>query len=307
MQFPFTISSDIDLGARVAAAMVERDPDVTIRAGDVPSSLEKVEEEGVSYQLKRGEFLLNVPDGSRLFVKDGRTITYSRGPETGDRDLTLFILGSAWGALCYQRGLIPIHASANISDGRIMAFTGQSGAGKSTLAANLARRGYPFFTDDTLIFDPAAAGSQAICFAGQKQLKLWGDALEVTGAEALHPVREHAAIDKHFAVPPAPSELAVAPLAKLFVLGRARGDAKEANQLKRCNGSSALQVIRRNLYRPHYAEPLMGRKPLFLALKRLFETVEVYEFTRLLGEDNYEAALDFLENEFRAPSQPAEQ
>ena len=133
MQFPFTISSDIDLGARVAAAMVERDPDVTIRAGDVPSSLEKVEEEGVSYQLKRGEFLLNVPDGSRLFVKDGRTITYSRGPETGDRDLTLFILGSAWGALCYQRGLLPLHASAVIRDGKVHAFTGQSGAGKSTL------------------------------------------------------------------------------------------------------------------------------------------------------------------------------
>lgn len=302
MTFPFTIATDVDLGPRLTASVVDGDADVAIREGEVPASIES-ELEGVAYQLRRGEFLLNVPDGSRLYVRDGQEIVYQRGPDTGDRDIVLFILGTAFGALCYQRGLIPIHASANVAQDGIVAFTGHSGAGKSTLAANLARRGYPFFTDDTLIFDPDDKGEGAVCFAGQKQLKLWRDAIKVTGAEQLDPVREAHAIDKHYAVPPQPSALEVAPLAKLFILKRARGDATEANSLRRFHGTDALSIIRRNLYRPHYAEALLGRKPLFLGLKRLLESVEVYEFVRKIGEENYEPALDFI-SEAIGPAQP---
>lgn len=294
VSFPFTISTDIDLGDRLNAARVEQGADVSISHGDVPVSLDDPAVEGVSYQIKRGEFLLNVPDGSRLYVRDGQEIVYQRGEETGDRDIVLFILGTAWGTLCYQRGLIPIHASGNIVDGKIVAFTGVSGAGKSTMAANLALRGYPFFSDDTLIFDPANSGDGAICYAGQKQLKLWSDAIEMTGSEAIEPVRERNAIDKHYAVPPAPSELTIAPLAKLYFLKRTRGDATEPNTIKPFRGFQALQAIRKNLYRPHYAEALLGRKALFVALKQLLENVEVYEFVRQLGEDNYEPALDFI-------------
>lgn len=291
--FPFSISTDIDLGPRLTAAIIDHGADVTVREGNVPSSIE-AEAEGVAYQLRKGEFLLNVPDGSRLYVRDGSEITYQRGAETGDRDIVLFILGTAFGALCYQRGLIPIHASANVVDDGIVAFTGHSGAGKSTLAANLAQRGLPFFTDDTLIFDPDAEGHGAICHAGQKQLKLWGDAIKTVGAEQLDPVREAAAIDKHYAIPPQLSELTVAPLRKLFVLRRARGDATVANELNRLLGSAALPVIRRNLYRPHFAEVLLGRKRLFMALKGLLESVEVYNFTRRRGAQNYDAAIEFI-------------
>lgn len=304
MSFPFSIATDIDLGPRLAASIVARDADVSIREGEVPESIE-AEIQGVAYQLRRDEFLLKVPDGSRMHVRDGREIVYQRGPDSGDRDVIIFLLGTAFGALCYQRGLIPIHASANIVDGGIVAFTGHSGAGKSTLAANLAQRGFPFFTDDTLIFDPAAAGDGAICYAGQKQLKLWRDAIKATGAEQLEPVREAGSIDKHYAVPPQPSELTVAPLRKLFILSRAKGNVFQQNSLTRFRGTDALQIIRRNLYRPHYAEPLLGRKQLFLALKRLLETIEVYEFSRKLGDENYEPALDFISEAIQTVTPPS--
>ena len=293
MSFPFTIASDIDLGPRLTAAVVETDADVIIREGDVPKSID-AEAEGVTYQIRPGEFLLDIPGGSRMYVHAGKEIRYSRGPDAGDRDITLFLLGTAFGALCYQRGLIPIHASANVVEGEVVAFTGHSGAGKSTLAANLAQRGYPFFTDDTLIFDPGADRQQAICHAGQKQLKLWGDAIDTIGAEKLDSVRDGQVIDKYYAEPPIQSDLSVAPLAKLFVIRRARGDTREANSLNAMRGADALQVIRRNLYRPHFAEILLGRRPLFEALKQLLECVEVYEFTRRLGRDNYETAIEFI-------------
>lgn len=296
MPFPFTVSADIDLGARVTAASVDRDADVTVCEGDVPATI-GAENGALRYQLKPGEFLLNAPDGSRHYVKDGRTIIYSRGEGSHDSDLTLFLLGSAWGALCYQRGLIPIHASGNLINGKVFAFTGHSGAGKSTLAANLAKRGHEFFTDDTLIFDPAADGRGALCYAGQKQLKLWGDAVQKTGAEALQPVRANADMDKHYAAPPSPSAATVAELAKLYVLRRAQSNAPERNTIERLSGSEALQAFRRNLFRPQYAEVLMGRKALFMGLKKLFESVEVYDFRREFGPDNYETAINFVEAE----------
>ncbi|MCK0127770.1 ATP-binding cassette domain-containing protein [Erythrobacter sp. F6033] len=293
MKFPFTIKSDIELGHRSTALVVDRDADVIIREGDVPDAIES-KLDGAAFQIKRGEFLHNIPDGSSLYVNDGREIIYRRGPQTTDRDLALFILGSAWGAVCYQRGLIPIHASANIADGKIVAFTGHSGAGKSTLAANLAVRGYSFFTDDTLIFDQTSNAAEAICFAGQKQLKLWRDAIEVTGATALHPVRQDETVDKHFAVPPSPSDLIAAPLDRLFVITRSRNDAKEPNTIVNLKGSEALLAIRANLYRPHYAEILMGRSALFLGLKQLADKVKVARFVRQTGEENYDAALDYI-------------
>lgn len=307
--YPFTIDSDIDLGAQLAACRLETGADVTIREGQVPETIE-ASAEGVAYQIRPGEALIKIPDGSRLLVTQGREITYQRGPQNGDRDMVLFILGTAWGALCFQRGLIPIHASANIVDGRIIAFTGHSGAGKSTLAANLARRGLPFFTDDTLIFDPSldeADGTRAaMCYAGQKRLKLWGDALETTGATALDPVREFHAIDKHYAVPPRQSELRLAPLDKLFVLGVGQGDAREPNRLETLRGAAALRAIRRNLYREHFAEVLLGRSVLFLGLKKLVETVEVHHFIRTMSPDNYDPAIDFIGARIQAEAEVGE-
>ncbi len=244
VSFPFTISSDVPLGAQLSACSLETGADVIVREGIVPKKIE-ASIKGVAYQLRKGEALITIPDGSRLHVTNGSQITYQRGPQTGDRDIVLFILGTAWGALCYQRGLIPIHASGNIVNGQVVAFTGNSGAGKSTLAANLARRGYPFFSDDTLIFDPAlenADGSgKAMCFAGQKQLKLWGDAIAATGTQALDPVRDFAAIDKHYTLPPEPSETRLAPLGKPFCPGaRARrcGRGQPAREADRGCGAA---------------------------------------------------------------------
>lgn len=290
---PFTITSDLDLGAKISGALVARDADVSITEGDVPESIEATHS-GAAFQLRAGEFLLLVPDGSRILVREGREIIYSKGPDAADQDIVLFVMGSAWGALCYQRDLIPIHASANLVDGKIVAFTGHSGAGKSTLAANLANHGCPFFTDDTLIFDPSAQGDGAMCFSGQKQLKLWRDAIDATGTDALAPVRVNKPIDKHYAQPPQASEITFAPLKTLFLLKRARGDATKANDIVRLHGGPALQAFRRNLYRPQYAEGLVGRKRLFTALKHLLEQVELFEYTRLTEPSNYEPGVEFV-------------
>jgi len=65
----------------------------------------------------------------------------------------LYLLGSAWGALCYQRDLLVLHASAVRVDGRAVAFCGRPGMGKSTLAAWLAESGHALVSDDLARFE----------------------------------------------------------------------------------------------------------------------------------------------------------
>ena len=80
------------------------------------------------------------PDGQRIAARDealvldypparfrieaGQTITIEPNPGSSERDIRTFVLGSAFGAICHQRGLLPLHASVVEIDGRAVAFVG---------------------------------------------------------------------------------------------------------------------------------------------------------------------------------------
>ena len=66
------------------------------------------------------------------------------------KDIEILLFGPVWAALCHQRGLLPLHASAIVTRGGIAAFAGHRGAGKSTTAALLSLLGYELVTDDVL-------------------------------------------------------------------------------------------------------------------------------------------------------------
>jgi len=54
-------------------------------------------------------------------VLEGRKIVVILEPGANQAEIRLFLLGSAWGALCYQRGLLVLHASAVRVDGEAVA------------------------------------------------------------------------------------------------------------------------------------------------------------------------------------------
>jgi hypothetical protein len=66
------------------------------------------------------------------------------------KDIEIFLFGPVWAALCHQRGLLPLHASAIVTGGGITAFAGHCGTGKSTTAALLGLLDYELVTDDIL-------------------------------------------------------------------------------------------------------------------------------------------------------------
>ena len=122
-----------------------------------------------------------VIDGiARFAVRNGNEIIVSPEPGVPERNVRLYLLGSAMGILLHQRGLLPLHANAIEIDGKAVAFMGPSGSGKSTLAAWFHDQGYCVIADDVLVVRFDQEGQAQAC-AGLPRLRLWKDVLEATG------------------------------------------------------------------------------------------------------------------------------
>lgn len=296
-QTPFTVSADLELGTRVAPFLRAHGADVVIAEGSVPDRLPDAVESGAAFETTERRFLLHVPQGASFLVEDGTRITYARNGAS-DRDVALFLLGSAWGALCYQRRLLPLHASGVVRSGRVTAFTGQSGAGKSTLAAALSARGLDFFTDDVLIIDPAElSGTRPACYAGQKDMKLWADALALTGTEKGEAVRDAPDFKKFFAMPATTEASGRGVLDSLVILKNENVRRDRAPvEIERISGAKAVKRLRESVYRLRFGNAIAGRQWLYTALARLSASVEVYTFDRPLVKSEFSASTDAIKD-----------
>src|SRR5262249_42847204 len=138
-----------------------------------------------------GQLICHVAGVASMLVRDGNEIVIDRAPNSTDEDIRLFLLGSAFGALLHQRGVIVLHGSTiKINEDAAILFVGHSGMGKSTLAAVLHRRGYPWIGDDVCAITFGTDGTPFVAPA-YPQTKLAPDALDHLGIDgsSLRPVR----------------------------------------------------------------------------------------------------------------------
>ena len=176
----------------------------------------------------------------------------------------------------------------------VHAFTGPSGAGKSTLAAALAARGRTFFTDDVLILDPERLDPVPLCFTGQKDLKLWQDAIDLTGAERGAPVRGVHGFEKYFALPRNETEKVAGRLANLVILAEER--VRHGPGIEPISGGRAVTQLVSSVYRPRFALAIMGRRALYEGLTKLVGHVRVHSFRRRVDTREFEAGITFIDD-----------
>src|SRR5690242_18684681 len=117
--FGLRVRSSIAL-AELIPATGEGAADVVIDEGKVP------EPEGGSGLIPVAKGLvLVVPKVGRYRIQSGSSITVETHPGVPDRNVRLFLLGSAFGALLHQRGMLPLHANAIEIGGKAIAFMGE--------------------------------------------------------------------------------------------------------------------------------------------------------------------------------------
>src|SRR5437773_792073 len=157
--YGLNISSEIECPELVLANGAA---DVRVRFGPVPERLENPGGLGAWYQVSEQELLLTPHHVAHFWVTNGRDVVIQRAPNASDEDIRAFLLGSVFGGLLYQRGYLPLHASAIETHLGAVAFAGPVGLGKSTLAAVLHKRGYPVVADDLCAASLTAYGKPLV-------------------------------------------------------------------------------------------------------------------------------------------------
>lgn len=265
--FGLQIDSELEL-PELYAGQADRSPDVTIRVRKIP--LESGRGTGV-HPTPAGALLV-IEEAGRFLVEGGIQIIVEPSHAASVRNVRLFLLGSAFGLLLHQRGLLPLHANAVEIESKVVAFMGASGAGKSTLTSWFANRGFPLIADDVSVVDFSAA--MPVVQPGLPRIRLRPEVLEAHGEDpGDYPLsfEGDGAYDKRDVL---------LPLSRTVTEPRQIGAlvelAREGPLIKRLQGAEAAEVIISHTYRGAFVRPLRLSEAHWRMCMRLVERVPVY-------------------------------
>jgi hypothetical protein len=290
--FGLHISSELPL-PELDSVLSDGSPDVTIRRGSVPVAMACGEPQGLS--VRPDGAVLNIIGVARYWIRAGCEIIVEPCPGASDRNLRLFLLGSAFAAVLHQRGLLPLHANAIEFEGRAVAFMGHSGAGKSTLAAWFHDRGFNILADDVCVVRTEAG--KTFAHTGIPRLRLWKDALELTGRSVSDYEASFDDAEK-YNLPTAsrPSSDRIE-LSHVYLLVKAADAAPAISRLK---GVEAVEALIENTYRGRYL-PMMGASQQhLLQCLELVNNVPVFRAKRVWGTEGFDDQATLLEEHARA-------
>jgi len=117
-------------------------------------------------------------DGTEFWFDRAGTTLYATWPESSSIENTaLYLLGPVLALVLRYRGVVCLHASAVVIDGRAIAFVGPEEAGKSTTAAAFARKGFAILSDDVVPLQEQ--NGVFLALPGSPQLRLWPESVEM--------------------------------------------------------------------------------------------------------------------------------
>lgn len=267
-------------------------PTATVRFGTIPKAVQVPLTKASWFHAtpQRLEFL--IPGIGRYLVTEGREVLIEAVDGASESDLRVFLMGSAFGALLYQRGVLPLHASSVRVSGSCVAFLGESGDGKSTQAAVLHRAGYPVAGDD--ICPVSISGeTNVVADCGFPRLKLWSDALDSLGVDRNGLERSCVDRDKYDVVTYDPDRLKRMPLAAAYLLEYA-ADRHDVG-IERIRGQSCLPQMLRHTYRYCFVDGLDCTQRHFHTCMQLAKFVPIFRLRRLRGANSYADTVQLLE------------
>lgn len=164
--FGLAIHSEVEL-PQLPPGDAAAPPDLVIVTGTVAPSLHS------EIGCRRGRMF----DDFRYEATAGCEVVIEPLPGAAAHNIADGIMSRVLTIIAYQRGLLPLHASAVDVGGQVIAVSGQSGAGKSTMAALLVARGGRVVADDMLVL----AGDGALAWPGAGGFKLSSKSLARIG------------------------------------------------------------------------------------------------------------------------------
>lgn len=220
-------------------------------------------------------------------VRGGRSITVWPAAGAEERDIEIFLFGPVWATLCYQRGLLPLHASAILTDGRITAFAGRSGVGKSTTAALMHALNYQLFADDILPID-FDKNSVPGAWPYLRRLKLEKDLIVQLALTAGEPVSKRLDKDKYFVHPKYTAYDKWSRLERLYLLEN--DPTTSGNSIDRIVGAEAVRALIDQTYLRDFVEGSRRFNDHLAFCNLLASKIAIYRLRRSLFSAGSELA-----------------
>lgn len=269
--------------------------DIFIRFGSVPNQLINPTGFGVVYQTTKDTFLLNLDQIARYQVRNGNEITIEPAPGADDDAIRLFLLGSCFGALLFQRGLLPLHGSAIATPKGAVVFVGASGHGKSTLAGAFHQHGYQVLSDDVTAITIKDGVPHVL--PAYPRLMLWADAVERLGVNRSHLRPARAQLEKfhyRFEQPPLNDEY---PLHAIYLLAPTNNASITITPLP---GFDKIQKLNDNTYRSQFLTGMKLAETHFRQIVTVAQHARVARVTRPDNSYQIEELVSLLQEDFLA-------
>lgn len=287
--YNLSIASDIDLPELLPdwTESSALPADVQIRfAGVQHQALMNAQQLGPFLWANRENLLLEVPHVARFLVQNGNAIAIDPAPGIDEDSIRVFLLGSAMGALLFQRGHLVLHGNAIRIGDQCMVCVGHSGAGKSTLAAGFMQRGYEVLADDVVPVDQ-------VCRAlpGFPRIKLWRDVadqlqIDTRGLRRIRPKLEkfNYPLGRQFAGQPLP-------IRWVYALGSDNIDQIRFDPIQ---GMQRFLPLRNNTYRMRFLQGMALKSEHLQLCGQLAGRIRLARVTRPKAGFGLDALIDQL-------------
>ena len=253
-----------------------QDPDVRIHYSSVPATLSDPVTQSSWFQALPDTMLLNIKDVARFLIVKGEEITIEPYANCQEDVLRLYLMGSAFGAVLIQRGLLAMHASAIKTTGGAVLFVGKAGHGKSTLMAAMVNRGYRMLTDDVTAIS-LESSSGPIAYSSFPLLRLCADAASRLNHSLETLTRVRAWDSDKYVVPISNFHPDPVPVHAIYDL---RIHSAPTITIDPVNAKERFEIVAVNTYRYTFLDGLGQRETHFRATAQLAKAAEIYSLSR---------------------------
>ena len=286
--YGLTVASQIKIPDAECATLSDtnRDADVMVTLNHVPDfstheTLVKLTDAWY-YAVSNPQLFFMHCYGFDFEISNGSTIKVDTHNMTIEgTNLIAYILGSSFGVIGIQRGLIPIHGASIVTKDSVAIITGYTGSGKSAILSALTQLGYQYLADDVSMI--ATVGGVPFVIPSYPQRKTAITAAEEIGEDIsstipiLEDGRNKYAIRKTSEW--LEKELPLSRIVEIIP------SVKEDNsvftpEIYTITGHASLKMVLRNLYRPQFVERI-GTPPQ--RMKKLIEiasSIKTYQVIR---------------------------
>jgi hypothetical protein len=177
--FGFILNSDLRFNELETTAGVA---DVEIHKVTINVPDEWLNNKGLRTKASKSEILIGISNIVNFQIINGKQLYYHPLEAFHSGKARLYMLGVGFSAIIHQRGLLPLHASSLVKEGKALLICGESGAGKSTTAAALLQQGFQLLADDITVIRINEEG-RAVAYPGFPHMKLWPESAEMLGID----------------------------------------------------------------------------------------------------------------------------